>query len=313
MSNGAAAMFIETHEYGRFREFCDACRRDRYIGLCYGAAGVGKTLSARYYTDPTKVTPDPLFSPSEGTVEKGPVNHVVLYTPSVVNGPGKIGRDIGWCRGSFSTSLLRRFENEERPKLKELKENMFVKGQAASHDGVIADDERGREFYRARDTYSAAYKQYRDMRLEIRDDPVLVAIDEADRLTTASLEQVRAIFDQGGLGVVLIGMPGIEKRLSRYAQLYSRVGFVHEFRPLAKKEVRGLLSQGWMPPGVVLPGNWVADEEALAAILRITGGNFRLLERLLTQIARVLEVNNLRQVTPAVVEVARQSLVVGTA
>ena len=125
------------------------------------------------------------------------------------------------------------------------------------------------------------------MRLEIRDDPVLVAIDEADRLTTASLEQVRAIFDQGGLGVVLIGMPGIEKRLSVRRRAYSRVGFVHEFRPLAKKEVRGLLEPGVDAPGVVLPGNWVADEEVLAAILRITGGNFRLLERLLTQIARL--------------------------
>ena len=68
-----------------------------------------------------------------------------------------------------------------------------------------------------------------------------------------------------------------------------------------------------MPPGVVLPCNWVPDEEALTAILRITDGNFRLLERLLTQIAHVLTINNLRQVTPAVVEVARESLVIGTA
>ena len=127
-----------------------------------------------------------------------------------------------------------------------------------------------------------------------------------------SLEQIRAIFDQGGMGVVLIGMPGLEKRLSRYAQLYSRLGFVHEFRSLLEKEVRGLLSQGWRPPGVLLPSDGVSDEETLAAILRITDGNFRLLQRLLTQTARVLKINNLPQVTPAVVEVARESLVIGT-
>ena len=124
---------------------------------------------------------------------------------------------------------------------------------------------------------------------------VLILIDEADRLRMASLEQVRAIFDAGEIGVILIGIPGLEKRLARYP--------VHEFRPLSATQVRQLLEQRWTPPGVNLSQQpWA--EEAVAAIIRITGGNFRLLNRLLTQMERILEVNGLHEITKAVVETA---------
>jgi hypothetical protein len=155
-------------------------------------------------------------------------------------------------------------------------------------------------------------REYGIKEQQISDPTTLILVDEADRLRMASLEQVRAIFDAGEIGVVLIGMPGLEKRLARYPQFYSRIGFVHEFRPLAAKEIHQLLDQRWSPPGVHLPQHGLSPE-AVAAVIRITGGNFRLLNRLLTQMERILEINALQEVTKAVVEAARESLVIGEA
>jgi DNA transposition AAA+ family ATPase len=147
--------------------------------------------------------------------------------------------------------------------------------------------------------------------VQLRDPTTLILIDEADRMRMASLEQVRAIFDAGEIRVILIGMPGLEKRLARYPQFYSRIGFVHEFRPLSSTPVRQLLEQRWTPPGVNLPQQPWAEEAV--AIVRITGGNFHLLHRLLTQMERILEVNGLHEITKAVVEMARETLMIGEA
>ena len=159
-------------------------------------------------------------------------------------------------------------------------------------------------------TYGDVAKEYTAKELQFRDPTALILIDEADRLRMASLEQVRAIFDAGEIGVILIGMPGLEKRLARYPQFYSRIGFVHEFRPLIAQEIRQLLDRHWTPPGIHLPEHSL-DPETVATIIRITGGNFRLLNRQLTQIERILEINSLTRLTKTVVEAARESLVIG--
>lgn len=70
-----------------------------------------------------------------------------------------------------------------------------------------------------------------------------------------------------------------------------------------------MLDQHWTP-GVYLPQQRL-DAETVAAIIRIRGGNFRLLNRLLTQMERILEINALQEVNKAVVEAARESLIIG--
>ena len=144
-----------------------------------------------------------------------------------------------------------------------------------------------------------------------RNDLKLIIVDEADRLKMAGLEQMRDLYDRGQLGLVLIGMPGLEKRLARYAQLYSRVGFVHQFRTLSTEEMQFILAHKWQQLGLNLTPNDFTDAEAVAAITRITAGNFRLIQRLFAQIDRILQINELRTVTKEVVEAARETLVVG--
>jgi DNA transposition AAA+ family ATPase len=261
------ADFIVTKEYRRFAEFCDACREARYIGLCYGLPGVGKTVSARQYTRWNQLEsllggPPPYRHTPTPPPDSGPWQ-TVRYTPGVTNTPRSVEQAVGNVWGT-------------------------VQGLGA------------------RATW------YRDPTAAVlRRPPDLLVVDEADRRKTASLEQLRDVYDRRQVGMVLIGMPGLEKRLARYAQLYSRVGFVHQFRPLSGKELQGVIEQQWVQLGLDLADNQHADAAVVNAIARATGGNFRLVQRLFAQIERIVSINKLPAVTTEVVTLARERLVDG--
>ncbi|WP_083657844.1 AAA family ATPase [Herbaspirillum camelliae] len=139
----------------------------------------------------------------------------------------------------------------------------------------------------------------------------LLIVDEAERLSKTGLEYMRDLFDRHGVGLILIGMPGIEKRMARYPQLFSRVCFAHQYRPLQDQELTFVLTRRWRDLGLAMDEADFTDAHAVAAIVRITGGNFCLLHRLFVQIERILRINGMNAITEDVVEAARSTLVIG--
>jgi DNA transposition AAA+ family ATPase len=126
----------------------------------------------------------------------------------------------------------------------------------------------------------------------------------------ARLYIIRDIADRGKLGLVLLGMPGLDKRLMRAPQRYSLVGFAQKIEPLSDDETRFFLDQRW-GHCVSAHSNDFTDQEAVATILRITRGNIRLIERLMMQVEHILAANQLQVVTKEVVETVRENLIIG--
>lgn len=258
-----------TREHRRFSEFADAVRTHRYIGLCWGPPGVGKTLSARQYAGTEEWEQwQSIFTDDD----LGPVPHRVLE-----------------ARTAFFTPTV-------AATVRQIDQGLPRACQAISFAVDYAE-------HREVDPYV-----HTESRSSGRTE--LLIIDEADRLKTTGLEQVRDYFDRHHMGVILIGMPGIEKRLARHPQLYSRIGFAHEFKPLTPDELTAVLTSR-LPLSPDSTDGGIAHATAVATIVRITGGNFRLVDRLLTQIERVTALNELTEVTPEVVDAAREALLIG--
>lgn len=265
--------FIETKEYRRFAEFCNACIEYKYIGICYGSPGVGKTLSSRYYANWDIIKPQISYGHThkigERTTKDILKSNTIFFTAPAEK-PSRIGSLIDTV--GFQQAMTR---------------EMYL---------VKTNKKTEKEVYKNISSY-----QHVD----------LIIVDEIDRLKLQQLEQLRSIYDENDLAMIFIGMPGIEKRLSRYPQLYSRIGFAHEFDNLSKDETHHILEYKWGDLGIDLKLEDFSDYEAITTIIKITKGNFRLIHRLFAQIDRILKINNLDVITVDVVEAARDSLVIG--
>jgi hypothetical protein len=264
--------FIVTKEHRRFTEFADTVKRQHTIGICFGPAGVGKTLSARRYAHWDQIGPFiDLWGVREDADQKiyaaAHRSRAVFYTPEV-------SPTIKGLRDDLEHYMMRT--------------NICVEEYLAAHGHPI-DHTRGPN----------------------RSQLELVIIDESERLSANAIEWLRDQYDRTNIALILIGMPGIEKQFSHFPQFYSRLGFAHQYRPLGNEELVFVLDRQWRKLGRNLDPEDFTDAQAIAAIARVTRGNFRLLERLFPQIERVMKINELTVITNDVIEAAQSTLVIG--
>ena len=76
-------------------------------------------------------------------------------------------------------------------------------------------------------------------------------------------------------------------------------------------ELQDVIEHQWEQLGLDRALYEHTDTAVVNAIARVTGGNFRLVQRLFAQIERIVAINNLPTVTTEVVTLARERLVDG--
>lgn len=259
--------FVETKEHRRFEQVCRDATRYRYVAVCVGVAGVGKTVSGRRYSSWDLL--EPVTSRYAYVQEPPPevVSHrASYYCVPPANTPKMIANEIELRRNMISWLV-----------------------DVAEEDDGGASGERW---------------------VGIQDHTELVIIDEAQFLLKhSSLEQLRYIYDHGDFGLVLMGMPGLDKSLAHYKQFYSRIGQLHTYRTLDLGDVGELLQQ----PALLGTGlsTKAFPEEVISQIMRVCKGNFRTLKMLTQRIERILEINERQVASAAIVRKASEQLLPG--
>ena len=129
----------------------------------------------------------------------------------------------------------------------------------------------------------------------------LLIIDEADKLiskyTQKKMEILRGIFDQSDVGIVIAGEPRLEAELKgNLARFANRVDFYYKLKGLSKDEVADYLE------------GYEVEEAAMGEMIsRATNtqsGCFRLLDRTLNNVLRILKQKGETRITMKIVSEA---------
>ncbi len=183
-NEGTPPSFVETKNYRRFGEMCDACRRARVVGLGYGPPGTGKTQSAKQYAQWSlfkPFLPEPLIT----FTGRSAVDDLYPYRP-LTFASAPLDTSLQQCRTVFYTPPV-------SASVARIEKQVLTLFAAFSYLVEAANQQhQGTEEFLVTRRYTPLIE--------------LLIVDEANRLKDAGLELVRDFADRGELGLVLLGM-----------------------------------------------------------------------------------------------------------
>lgn len=135
----------------------------------------------------------------------------------------------------------------------------------------------------------------------------LIIIDEADKLinknTQKKMEILRGVYDQSNVGIVVAGEPRLEGQIKNWLpRLANRIDFYTTLRGLTADEIAGYF------------GNMAIDKDALAELANRAcnqkNGCFRLLDRTLNNVFRLLEQRGEQRITLKLIHAASSMMMI---
>lgn len=152
------------------------------------------------------------------------------------------------------------------------------------------------------DGRGSVHDMFEDVVMKLKGSGRFIIVDEAEHLPYRALELLRRLYDKAGVGILLVGMPrlimNLRGRRGEYAQLYSRVGVAVKLDVLKAVDVQDVVS-------AAIPGSngiWKSFNEA-------SGGNARILSKLIYRTQRVAKINN-THITPEIVKETAKMLLI---
>lgn len=130
----------------------------------------------------------------------------------------------------------------------------------------------------------------------------LLFIDKAQRLSTKCLEVACDFAEKHKLGLVLLGMPGFDRRMRNLEQLNNRVGFYHVFNTPRTEELRLILESRWQSQQIQI------EDSAVEMLEKITSSNIRKLDNINAEISRVCQLNSVSIIDADLVRIASKTL-----